>query len=89
MPDSPIDLAAYRKRRRRELREDARAPGPGEVPCPRCKAAVFRTATRCGSCGVHFKGRAEDFAPRQGRSLAFRLVLGLLLLVLLVAALGF
>lgn len=62
--------------------------GPGEVPCVRCKQPVFGYALRCPHCGVHFSGRAEAFAPREGLSRRTRLIVALVAVALLLAGLS-
>jgi hypothetical protein len=102
--NAPIDLAAHRERRARlkklqQQRASAQAsradddeasaqPGPGEVPCVRCKEPVFGYALRCPHCGVHFSGRAETFAPREGLSLRTKMIVALVALALLLAGLS-
>lgn len=102
MPDNsndPIDLAARRERRARQEKQRAAAqasrdadastePGPGEVPCIRCNEPVFGYALRCPHCGVHFSGRAEDFAPREGLSRRTKAIVTLVAVALLLAGLS-
>lgn len=33
------------------------------VPCRRCLAPIPADSTTCSRCGLHFRGRAADFAP--------------------------
>jgi len=68
--------------------EASAQPGPGEVPCVRCKEPVFGYALRCPHCGVHFSGRAETFAPREGLSLRTKMIVALVALALLLAGLS-
>lgn len=42
-----------------------RAEGPSHVPCAHCDAMIIASATRCPECGVHFRGQAQDFNPRE------------------------
>lgn len=74
--------------------EDYRGGAGGEVPCPHCGRLVPSAATRCRWCGVHFHGRADDFAgetaPRHGRwqriiALAILITIGLMLALTLAA----
>ncbi|WP_198085234.1 hypothetical protein [Variovorax sp. E3] len=104
MPDNshePIDLAAHRERRARQAQQRAAAaqaardgadassePGPGEVPCIRCNEPVFGYALRCPHCGVHFSGRAEDFAPKEGLSRRTKALIALAAVALLLAGLS-
>jgi len=102
MPDNshePIDLAAHRERRARQQQQRAAEqaardaassaePGPGEVPCIRCGEPVFGYVLRCPYCGVHFSGRAEDFAPRQGMSRRAKALVVLVAVALLLAGLS-
>jgi hypothetical protein len=101
---APIDLAAHRERRARLKKlqqqhasaqasragddEASAQPGLGEVPCVRCKEPVFGYALRCPHCGVHFSGRAETFAPREGVSLRTKMIVALVALALLLAGLS-
>lgn len=62
--------------------------GPGEVPCVRCKQPVFGYALRCPHCGVHFSGRAEAFAPKEGLSRRTKLIVALVAVALLLAGLS-
>lgn len=62
--------------------------GPGEVPCVRCKQPVFGYALRCPHCGVHFSGRAEAFAPKEGLSRRNKLIVALVAVALLLAGLS-
>jgi len=48
--------------------EDHRGGTDGRTPCSRCGALIPRDATICSDCGVHFRGKAEDFGPRDGSS---------------------
>lgn len=49
--DAPFDFTAYRE-------------GTGQVvPCGHCQRPIPADAVRCPECGVHFRGRAADFAP--------------------------
>ena len=72
--------------------DDAAQPGPGmgpgEVPCVRCKQPVFGYALRCPHCGVHFSGRAEAFAPKEGLSRRTKLIVALVAVALLLAGLS-
>lgn len=72
--------------------DDAAQPGPGmgpgEVPCVRCKQPVFGYALRCPHCGVHFSGRAEAFAPKEGMSRRTKLIVALVAVALLLAGLS-
>ena len=104
MPDNshePIDLAAHRERRARQQQQraaeqaardaassSASEPGPGEVPCIRCGEPVFGYVLRCPYCGVHFSGRAEDFAPREGMSRRTKALVVLVAVALLLAGLS-
>ncbi|MFS2101884.1 hypothetical protein ACCC97_23275 [Variovorax sp. Varisp85] len=102
MPENsndPIDLAAHRERRARQqkLRAAAQAshgadasakPGPDEVPCIRCKEPIFGYALRCPHCGVHFSGRAEDFAPNEGLPRRAKAIVALVAVALLLAGLS-
>ncbi|WP_413748946.1 hypothetical protein [Variovorax sp. Varisp62] len=63
-------------------------PGPDEVPCIRCKEPVFGYALRCPHCGVHFSGRAEDFAPKEGLSRRAKALVTLVAVALLLAGLS-
>jgi hypothetical protein len=63
--------------------------GPGEVPCPRCRAPIPGNARRCSSCGVHFNGRAENFAPKTRYPLWVRLVIVAIILSFVAAALWY
>jgi hypothetical protein len=62
--------------------------GPGEVPCVHCKQPVFGYALRCPHCGVHFSGRAEAFAPKEGLSRRTKLIVALVAVALLLAGLS-
>lgn len=104
MPDNshePIDLAAHRERRARQQQQraaeqaardaassSASEPGPGEVPCIRCGEPVFGYVLRCPYCGVHFSGRAEDFAPREKMSGRTKALVALVAVALLLAGLS-
>ncbi|OAK64904.1 hypothetical protein A3K87_12525 [Variovorax paradoxus] len=99
----PIDLAAHRERRARQQQQraaeqaardaaspsaSASEPGPGEVPCIRCGEPIFGYVLRCPYCGVHFSGRAEDFAPREGMSRRAKALVVLVAVALLLAGLS-
>ena len=98
--NDPIDLAAHRERRARQqqrraseqaLRDAApptTEPGPGEVPCIRCKEPVYGHALRCPHCGVHFSGGADAFAPKEGLPLRTKMLIALVALALLLAGLS-
>jgi hypothetical protein len=60
--------------------------GPGEVRCARCHAPIPGNAKRCSSCGVHFNGRAEDFAQTARRPRWIKLLISVLLLSFAAAA---
>ncbi|QNK70471.1 hypothetical protein [Variovorax sp. PAMC26660] len=99
-PNDPIDLAAHRERRARQQQRraseqaardansPATEPGPGEVPCIRCKEPVYGHALRCPHCGVHFSGGAEAFAPKEGLSLRTKMLVALVAVALLLAGLS-
>ncbi|RQO60141.1 hypothetical protein DBV14_06765 [Variovorax sp. KBW07] len=63
-------------------------PGPGEVPCVRCKEPIYGHALRCPHCGVHFSGGAEAFAPKEGLPLRTKMAIALVALALLYAGLS-
>ena len=77
---------SFRSRRSREPTEPTALPGRGEVPCARCQTPISRNATKCLVCGLHYSGRAEDFAPKQKRARWIILVAAALLLSLLAAS---
>jgi hypothetical protein len=98
-----IDLAAHRERRARQQQEQQRLrasaqalrdagsaaePGPGEVPCVRCKEPIYGHALRCPHCGLHFSGGAEAFAPKEGLPLRTKMAIALVALALLFAGLS-
>lgn len=85
------ERAAAQASRDADAVTDASAqPGmsPGEVPCVRCKQPVFGYALRCPHCGVHFSGRAESFAPKEGLSRRTKLIVALVAVALLLAGLS-
>lgn len=95
MTRKPIDLAEYRKRRKKKkswrehLFGAENPPGPGEVSCPKCKQPASGRASRCPHCGVHFSGFAADFAPKPHflSKPWVRVVLLVLIIALIAAAL--
>ncbi|GMW00630.1 MAG: hypothetical protein AMXMBFR84_17670 [Candidatus Hydrogenedentota bacterium] len=63
------------------------------VPCRRCKKPIPADSTRCGHCGLHFRGHAAEFvssfeAPRKRFGRLARMVVGFLLGALLLALLA-
>ena len=71
---------------RKEEKKPLPALGPGKVPCVRCHAPIPGRARRCRSCGLHFTGHAEDFAPKKRLPRWVQVLLVVIVLSLALAA---
>ena len=101
MLNDPIDLNAYRSRKKAQQADQkktswltrfltwhkpARMPTvSADVLCARCHEPILRNARRCEHCGVYFSGYADDFTPTPSSALWTKLIIGLLIAAILAA----